>query len=320
MKIGKVSENIIKRSVLKNIDNSNSAAAGSVCAIFTGYIADESSAECAVHAIIRAYNNAAVAGLSGSRVALTISMPEKMREIKLKDMMKCAGEYAKINNIQIVDGHTETVIGLVKPIVTATLIADRYLDDSKPGERGTNRLNPKDLKPGQSIVMTKWMAMSGSARIAREHMEELKTRYPSFLLEDAVALEQFYSVVPEAAVAIKTGAVCMNDCSDGGIFAALWQLGDMGGVGLEVDLKSIPVRQESIEVCEFFDINPYRLRSDGSMLIVTDTPDELIESLASEEILGTVIGHISDNNDRVIVSGEDRRFLEEPRQDEGVML
>ena len=38
------------------------------------------------------------------------------------------------------------------------------------------------------------------------------------------------------------------------------------GVGLEIDLKKIPIRQETIEICEFFDLNPYKLLS-GEMCI-----------------------------------------------------
>jgi hydrogenase expression/formation protein HypE len=38
-------------------------------------------------------------------------------------------------------------------------------------------------------------------------------------------------------------------------------MAEASGVGLEIDLKKIPVRQETIEICEFFGINPYELIS-----------------------------------------------------------
>ena len=315
MNPGKISENVLKRSVLKNINNKSNGA-GLDCAIFTGYVANESEPACASHAIIRACNNASVAGYRANMVALSVSMPEHMREIKLKNIIREADNTAQKLGVIIKDGHTETVAGLTYPIVTATVVASLL----SPANGRESAWRPVCPKPGQAIVMTKWMAMSGGARIARVHKDELLTRLPEYIVDDAIELEQFMSVAKEAAVAVRSDAICMNDCSDGGIFAALWQLGDINGVGLSVNLRDIPVRQETIEVCEFYDINPYKLRSDGSVLIVTDAPDALIEALAKENVPGTKIGEITNGIDRVIISGDDRRFLEEPRQDEGVML
>ena len=318
MNPGKVSENVIKRSVLKNIHNDKTNGAGNNCAIFTGYIADDSSPECVVYAIIRACNNAAAAGYYVNQISISITMPVHMREIKLKAMMKAAGDYCADHGITIADGHTESVDGLIHPIISVAAVASSF-----PGKAATTKAapwTPGKPAPGQAIVMTKWMAMSGGARIARAHREELLSRLPEFIVDGARELDQFMSVLAEAAVAVESDAICLNDCSDGGVFAALWQLADANGVGLSVNLKDIPVRQETIEVCEYYDINPYKLRSDGAWLIVTDKPEELVERLADADILGTVIGHITADNDRVIVAGEDRRFLEEPRQDEGLML
>ena len=313
MKIGKVSENVVKRSVLKNIEKNHGAATGVDCAIFTGYIANEEAESCGGHALIRACNNAVVCGKRPKYASVSITLPEKMREVKLKQIVKDIDYTASTLGIIILDGHTETVEDIKYPIITVTVVANEPLCDEKEWVK-------TKPKPGQSIVMTKWIAMSGSAKLARRYKNVIMERYPEFIITGAEELDQFYSILPEAAVAIRSGAICMNDCSDGGIFAALWQLGDINGVGLEVNLKDIPIWQEEIEVCEFFDINPYKLRSDGALLIVTDTPEEMIKNLADNDIFATCIGHITDGIDRIIVSGDDRRFLEEPRQDEEYMI
>lgn len=59
----------------------------------------------------------------------------------------------------------------------------------------------------------------------------------------------------------------MHDVTEGGIFGALWEMAEASGVGLDIDLKKIPIRQETIEICEVYDINPYLLISSGAMLI-----------------------------------------------------
>ena len=106
------------------------------------------------------------------------------------------------------------------------------------------------------IVATKWVGLEGTAILAREKEEELRTRYAQPFIDKAKIFAQMMSILPEAAVAIKSGASAMHDVSEGGIFGALWELAESAGVGLEIDLKKIPIRQETIEVCEFLDVYP----------------------------------------------------------------
>ena len=105
---------------------------------------------------------------------------------------------------------------------------------------------------------------------AAEKEEELQSRLPAELVETAKDFSKLLSVVPDSRVAMEVGVSAMHDVTEGGIFGALWEMGAAAGVGLEVDLKKIPIRQETVEVCEVFDINPYLLISSGSMLIGTD--------------------------------------------------
>ena len=63
---------------------------------------------------------------------------------------------------------------------------------------------------------------------------------------------------------MQVGVSAMHDVTEGGVFGALWEMAEASGVGLEIDLKKIPIRQETIEICEFFNLNPYQLISSGS--------------------------------------------------------
>ena len=84
----------------------------------------------------------------------------------------------------------------------------------------------------------------------------------------------------------------------------------------EKDLKKIPVKQETIEICEYYDINPYYLYSAGAMLAGTDNGEALVAELAAAGIPAVVIGRVTDGKDRIIRNGEDVRFLDRPKQDE----
>ena len=123
-------------------------------------------------------------------------------------------------------------------------------------------------------------------------------------------------MLSEAAVAVRSGVSAMHDVTEGGIFGALWEMAEASGVGLEIDLKKIPVRQETIEICEFFGINPYELISSGVMLMAAKDGNRLVMELAKENISACVIGKATEGNDRVLLNDGERRFLEPPKSDE----
>jgi hydrogenase maturation factor len=94
------------------------------------------------------------------------------------------------------------------------------------------------------------------------------------------------------------------------------EIAEASGVGLNIDLKSIPVRQETIEVCEAFGLNPYQLISSGSMLITTAKGHDLVSKLKDAGIHATVVGKVTEGNDRVLINEDEVRYLEPPKMDE----
>ena len=81
-------------------------------------------------------------------------------------------------------------------------------------------------------------------------------------------------------------------------------------------MKRIPVRQETIEICEFFELNPYELVSGGCLLMVADKGYDLVRELEEEHIPAAVIGKTTGDNDRIVINKEERRFLEPRKPDE----
>ena len=159
----------------------------------------------------------------------------------------------------------------------------------------------KGLKPGQDLVVTKWVGLEGTSIIATEFEKELKKRLPVSIVDESQKFASLLSVVKDSRVAMQVGVSAMHDVTEG---------------GLCVDLKKIPIRQETIEICEFFNLNPYQLISSGSMLIGTDHGSQLVDALAKEGIHASVIGKAVEGNDRVIFNDGEKRFLEPPKADE----
>ena len=316
MRKGKISENVLKRSVLKKIrthrdEVTSGAGVGTDCAVLTfgeGYDTVISTTpvtapteDISTYAIPMSLNNIAAAGAEPVGVMLAVVLPEKTEESELQTMMERAEEACRLSNVEIIGGHTEVLPGIAEPIMTVTGVGKRH-------GKATDLL--RGVKPGQDIVISKWIGIEGTIRLAKGRRKELCMRYPAAMIEKAVSYDRYLSVIPEAATAMKSG-VC-----GGGIFGALWELAEEAGVGLEIDLKKIPVKQETIEICEFFELNPYELLSGGCLIMTADNGENLVAALKREGIPSVIVGRTTDRNDRVIYNEDEKRYLDRPKTDQ----
>lgn len=326
MKNGKVSESVLVRSILKRIKAKSEeilcgAGIGTDCAILSfskdgDFVISTNPVSApmesvSVYGIHKAVNNIAVTGAEPVGVMLSCMLPEGCEEKELQKMMSQADELCQTLNVQIMGGHTEVTKAVGEPVVTVTGVG-RKKSDNLPDIRA--------IKPGQDVVVSKWIGLEGTVRVAKEHRNALLTRYPERMIDEAMEFEQFLSIVPEAATALKSGVCGMHDVSQGGIFAALWELAQRAGVGLEIDLKKLPVRQETIEICEFFDLNPYELLSGGSLLMTAQDGTGLVAALERNGIPAVIVGKTTEGNDRVLFNEDEKRFLEPPKPDSIYLL
>ncbi len=322
MRNGKVSENVLKRSVLKNIkthrkETVNGAGIGRDCAVLSfgdGFETVLSTTSVTAppedlngYAIPMALNNIAAAGAEPVGVMLSILMPEKAEESDLQMLMEQAELNCRAANVEIVGGHTEVSPVVNAPVVTVTGVGKRAVHTAEA---------LCGICADQDIVISKWIGLEGTARLARQRRQQLCTRYPARMIEEAAGFDRYLSIIPEAATAVKSGVCGMHDVSRGGIFGALWEMSSSAGVGLEIDLKKLPVKQETIEICEFFELNPYELLSGGCLIMVTKDGNGLAASLEKQQIPAAVVGRTTKGNDRVLYHDEEKRFLDMPKMDQ----
>ena len=314
MDFGRLPEHIYERSVHKVIHTTeyqkitvNGAGLGADCAILPdekGYlVTTQGSAD---GADVKVAMRALYAGLN---VAAPHSLTDEERnksEMHLRECIRWASEAALTNKVTIISAEVNIVPAMQTYYATATFTA-------RAGQAAIVRIQGE--KAGKDVVMTKWLGLEGTSLIASQRMKELASRYPLGLVEQAADFDRFLSSVPEAATAVQSGVSAMQAVREGGVFGGLWQLAKANGVGLVIDLKQIPVKQETIEVCEFYDVNPYELLSGGSMLMITQGGTRLVSLLAEQGISAAVIGRTTDNNDRILVNDEEKRFLEPARHD-----
>lgn len=322
MKAGKLKESILKRSVLKQLHKRNEttlitpSVGGDFGAaeVNDAYAVVVSSDPVTLTkdgigraAIYAACNDVACSGAIPLGVSVAMLLPTSMNEEEMRDLMKDMDRACEECGVDILSGHTEVTRVVKEALITVTAIGSVKKDVM---------IHSSNMRPGMDIVATKWIALEGTAIIAREKEKELRTRYAQPFIDRAKIFEQMMSILPEAAVAVKSDAGAMHDVSEGGIFGALWEMAESAGVGLEIDLKKIPIRQETVEICEFFDINPYKLLSGGCLLIATEDGNGLVMELEKENIPAVIIGKATEGNDRVLINEEERRFLETTQTDE----
>ena len=322
MKIGKVPENVLKRSVMKQLHYKRDEVIlgpgiGEDCAALA-LAEDEilvmstdpitgTAKDIGKLAIQITANDLASAGAEPIGVMLTILLPDGTREIALKrimEQMECACREAKM---QILGGHTEVTAVVNQPVVNVAGVAK-----AKKG----SLISTAGARAGMDIVVSKWVGIEGTMIFAKEKEAELKEHFPADFVDTAIGFDRYLSVVPEAAVATQSSVAAMHDVTEGGLFGALWEMAEASGVGPEIDLKKIPIRQETVEICEYFDVNPYGLISSGMMLMAAADGNALVLALQEAGIPATVIGKATEGNDRVIIRDEERRFLEPPKTDE----
>ena len=180
---------------------------------------------------------------------------------------------------------------------------------------------PKSLKKGdvhREIVQCGYAGLEGMLRILGESREDLEERFVSTFLDQAEALtgamvrpEQLLNVFESDSMAV------VRQIGSGGILAALWELSETAHTGFEIDMPRIALKQETVEICEFYRLNPYLMTSAGSYLILTSEAEAVVRVLEDAGVSAVRLGAARDQNARVIRNGDYTYiYLDRPAPDE----
>ena len=320
MRKGKLQQSVLVRSVFKMLGQKREDATGPAVGRGVSALAKEAETEVfscapvlvkdtedAVLAVCRVCNSVTAAGATAKGVLVSLLLPETMEEKALKELMREIDQACARYGAAVIGGHTEVTDGVSHPVLTVTAAGTT---------RHAELFDPSCVTAELDLVVTKGIALGASAYLARTKEKELLTRFSPGFIHGAADFSEEYSVFREAEIAMEHGAAAMQDLSEGGIFGALWEMADGAGVGLDVTLKKIPIRQETVEICEFFGVNPYQMLSTGSLLIATADGQGLVQALEIEGIPSAVIGRTTSERERILRNGEEIRYLDKPQMDE----
>ncbi len=184
-------------------------------------------------------------------------------------------------------GHTEITHGLNRPIVVGQMLGEV--------EKG-KLVSPDKIRPGDEILLTKGIAIEGTALIARE-----KQGLRRLLGEDQVVRCRHLlkhpgiSVLREARVANEVAEVhAMHDPTEGGLATGLHELAAAAGVGMLVEMGKITIFPETEILCRKLKLDPLGLLASGALLIAVAAgeSEKVITALKVEGISASVIGKI----------------------------
>ena len=206
-------------------------------------------------------NDVACTGATPRWFLATLLAPEWFTEDDAAKLFNDVMESCQAIGVTLIGGHSEVTHGIQRPIVMGTML----------GEVERDRLiTTGGAQEGDSIVVTKGLAIEGTALLARDCPRELRQAGvpESVIVKSAAMLDTHgISVILDAQISTQLPVHSLHDITEGGLFTALHEVAVASGLGLAVEEGSVPVLPETDEVCTALGLHPMGLLGSGAMLV-----------------------------------------------------
>jgi hydrogenase expression/formation protein HypE len=131
-------------------------------------------------------------------------------------------------------------------------------------------------RPGDKVLLSGSIGEHGIAILAlREGLE-----FESAVESDSAALHTLVADMLQVTDAIR----CMRDPTRGGLSSALNEIAAQSRVGIELDERAIPVREEVRGACELLGLDPLYVANEGKLIAI-------VESSVAEKLLAAMRRH-----------------------------
>ena len=234
-------------------------------------------------------NDVACVGARPRWFVVTLLLPEKKTDRSLVlcifDQVEAAAQEL---GVSVVGGHTEVTAGLDRPIAIGSMF----------GEIEPARLVRSDgARPGDMLILTKGIAVEGTAILARELAGSLTSKVDSRLIERASAFltDPGLSVVKDAMIATSAGEVhAMHDPTEGGVATGIREMVEAADLGATIDAQALPYFPETLALCRTLALDPLGLIASGALLLAVAPRDAntIIQALGEAGIRAAVIGQV----------------------------
>ena len=247
-------------------------------------------------------NDIACTGAMPMWFLATILVPERFSPEQAEGVFDQILDACNGLGVALVGGHSEVTQGIDRPIVMGSM-----LGEVDPGRLITTG----GAREGDSVVVTKGIAIEGCAILARERADLLAEKgvSPAALAAAAGFLANpGISVILDARVAIATAEIhSLHDVTEGGLATGVREVALASGLGVAVEHGSIPVLPECQEICQALGLDPLGLLASGAMLITLPAGDvpRLVTALEDQGIDGWEIGQMLAQEEGMVIIGRD---------------
>jgi len=258
-------------------------------------------------------NDVACLGARPAWFMATVLLPESASPEQAEAIFEQIRTTCDELGIVPIGGHTEITLGLSRPMIAGAMLGETTADAL---------VRPENARAGDHLVLTKAIAIEGTALLARDAPDALRQRgMTSDEIESAARLliEPGISIVREATAACATGRVhALHDPTEGGLATALGELGRAAGLQAEVRPDDVRVLPETARVCSTAGLDPLGLLASGALLIAMagEACDEVCEAVRRHEIAATCIGELASGQGGAIIDSRRREPLPRFERDE----
>lgn len=219
----------------------------------------------------------------------TLLVPESFTPAQAEGVFDQMRQACNALKVTLIGGHSEVTYGIDRPILVGSMLGEVERD---------KLITTGSAQEGDSIVITKGIAIEGTALLARERGDALLAAgVGGGIVAAAAAMlsNPGISVVKEARIAVDTVRVhSLHDATEGGLVTGLREVAAASGLGLAVEETSIPVLPECGAICQALNLNPLGLLASGSLIITLPAGEvpALLAALEQGSITGWEIGQI----------------------------
>jgi hydrogenase maturation factor len=259
-------------------------------------------------------NDVAALGARPRWFLATLLLPEKGTSLSLvRNIFRDTLRACKQLGVTLCGGHTEITRGLDRPIVVGQML----------GEVAKSKLVRKESqRSGDLVLLTRGIAIEGTAILAREEAPTLARKLPGKTLRHARRLlfRPGISVVQDAMLAQRHGEIhAMHDPTEGGLASGLYELAKAGGVGLRIWRDKVPILDETRSFSEILGFDPFGLIASGALLVVAsaDSTPNLLRAYVRHGVRAAVIGEVREASEGLqVVEKGGQTPLRVPARDE----
>ncbi|MCR5595597.1 MAG: hypothetical protein K6G12_07100 [Lachnospiraceae bacterium] len=253
-------------------------------------------------------------------VIVGVTMPETFEEPMLRSFIsfltKVCGKWEL--GIKDVFVRTSAAVNRIQFVFTASYDISTEDISNTADISVTAKSNSYD---GFDLVITGYAGAFGGRLLTERNLSSLSQRFSINYLDKARTVAcgdrcDMLNILDVISTQAATDRPRIFSAGEGGIYAALWNLGESLGCGMNVYQKKIPVYQETIEICNHLDVDPYKLESAGCLVFAVSDGPEFCKALEQKGIDSSHIGCLTRDLKRVIINGGEERFLNLPDMDE----